>query len=424
VKIIRLEAEAFKRLVAVSIKPDGSLVTVTGRNGMGKTSVLDSIAAALGGAKAAPKDPVRHGAKKAQIVVETDELVVTRTFTAKGGTALEVTAKNGAKVAKPQQLLDSLVGEISFDPLAFLRMKSAEQAQLLRQLVGLDMTAENEKRKVAYDKRTDIGREIRRLQGALEKLPEAPAGTPAEVVSVAALTIELDRRREVNAAHAAKRAELDGLRVKATALRENIAALERELEEQRAEFARLSEAGKALSAVVKALADEGLEEVRSKIATAEQTNAAVRARQEREKLQGELDTQVNESERLTVYIEQIDQVKAEAAATAKYPIDGLVITDDGVELGGVPFEQASQAQQLRTSVAIGLAMNPKLKVLLVRDGSLLDEDNLRLVAELADKAGGQVWLERVGTGKGATVLIEDGQVAPAPTGEDASEMNR
>jgi hypothetical protein len=59
---------------------------------------------------------------------------------------------------------------------------------------------------------------------------------------------------------------------------------------------------------------------------------------------------------------------------------------------------------------MGFAMNPKLKILLIRDGSLLDEDNLKMVAEMAEKEGGQLWLERVSEGSEVSVIIEDGMV--------------
>ena len=42
-KILELRAENIKKLVAVEIKPDGNIVEITGKNGAGKTSVLDSI---------------------------------------------------------------------------------------------------------------------------------------------------------------------------------------------------------------------------------------------------------------------------------------------------------------------------------------------------------------------------------------------
>ena len=46
-KIVKLTAENFKRLEAVEITPDGNTVLISGRNGQGKSSVLDSILAAL-----------------------------------------------------------------------------------------------------------------------------------------------------------------------------------------------------------------------------------------------------------------------------------------------------------------------------------------------------------------------------------------
>lgn len=51
--------------------------------------------------------------------------------------------------------------------------------------------------------------------------------------------------------------------------------------------------------------------------------------------------------------------------------------------------------------------NPKLKVVLIRDGSLLDENSLRTVGEMAEAAGAQVWLETVGK-DGEGIIIEDG----------------
>jgi hypothetical protein len=70
-----------------------------------------------------------------------------------------------------------------------------------------------------------------------------------------------------------------------------------------------------------------------------------------------------------------------------------------------------QRGAIKISVAIGFALNPKLKILLIRDGSLLDDDNMKVVAEMAAAAGAQIWMERVGTDEHTSVVIEDGHVA-------------
>ncbi len=91
------------------------------------------------------------------------------------------------------------------------------------------------------------------------------------------------------------------------------------------------------------------------------------------------------------------------------PVPGLGFSETEVTLNGIPLSQSSSAEQLRVGLAIAIAANPNMKVMLIRDGSLLDEDSLRLVEESAKAAGAQVWIERVSS-TGCTVVIEDGQV--------------
>ena len=77
-KIIKLTASNVKRLRAVEITPDGTLQVVTGRNGQGKTSVLDAIWLALGGGSAARETvrPVRDGEDKASVTLDLGDLTV------------------------------------------------------------------------------------------------------------------------------------------------------------------------------------------------------------------------------------------------------------------------------------------------------------------------------------------------------------
>ena len=69
---------------------------------------------------------------------------------------------------------------------------------------------------------------------------------------------------------------------------------------------------------------------------------------------------------------------------AEMPIDDLGLGDDGITYKGVPFEQASQSEQLKVSAAIGLALNPG-GIMLIRDGSLLDTKSLETLAEEVDR---------------------------------------
>lgn len=62
IKINTLQIENIKRVKAVALNPaENGLTVIGGKNGQGKTSVLDAIAWALGGDRYRPSNPEREG---------------------------------------------------------------------------------------------------------------------------------------------------------------------------------------------------------------------------------------------------------------------------------------------------------------------------------------------------------------------------
>jgi hypothetical protein len=100
-----------------------------------------------------------------------------------------------------------------------------------------------------------------------------------------------------------------------------------------------------------------------------------------------------ESADATAKIEAIDEEYQQALAAAKMPIEGLSFDENGVTYNGVPFEEASSAERLRVSCAIAMSGEHRLRVLLVRDGSLLDTESRKVLREIAEARGYQCWLE-------------------------------
>ncbi len=92
---------------------------------------------------------------------------------------------------------------------------------------------------------------------------------------------------------------------------------------------------------------------------------------------------------------------------------GLGFTDDGLTWDGHPFEQASMAAKLRVGVALAMASNPRLRVLRIRDGSLLSEKSMAVIAEMAEANDFQVWVELVDTSGRVGFVLEDGTVRDA-----------
>jgi DNA repair exonuclease SbcCD ATPase subunit len=142
-KVIRLSASNIMRLRAVEVEPNGTVQIVAGKNGAGKSSLLNALYLALAGGQASREiaKPVRAGEEWAEVDVtiagENVTLLITRTWDEKG-THLTVKYSDGAKVSTPQTLLDSLLGALTFDPLEFTRQRPADQRQTLLDLLGLD----------------------------------------------------------------------------------------------------------------------------------------------------------------------------------------------------------------------------------------------------------------------------------------------
>ena len=425
-RILSLTSENVKRIKTVTITPKGDMVVIGGNNAQGKSSILDSIAMALGGRNEICPKPLRNGEKRGSTIIDLGELIIERTYTESGGGTLVVKNQDGARYGSPQAILDKLTGSLTFDPLAFSRLKPKDQLETLRQLVGVDTSEIEQDRQTAYDARTDINREVKRLEAERDRLLIAVRGQeePENQPDLSALTQELEAAQATNAENDKVRQRLadakrnaDDCRASVADQKRQVADLEKQLVAARAELAecesKFTDANGKFergTKVVAALVDKDESEIVERIrgfealstlkANFTALNAARIAVREAQK----------KSDAFTAKIDDLDEAKRNAIAEAKYPIPGMTLGEDGILLDGIPFSQASSAQQLRVSVAMSIALNPRLKVLLIRDGSLLDEASLELIAEMARDNGAQVWIERVGHGAECSVIIEDGSV--------------
>jgi hypothetical protein len=399
-KIVRLTAENIKRLKAVEITPNGNVQVITGRNAQGKTSVLDAIWLALGGGTAARETarPIRAGEDKASVTLDLGDLLVTRTWTG-DKTALVVKSAEGARYPSPQGVLDALVGRLSFDPLEFTRLSGRDQIAALLDLVNLDvdLPALAAERAKLYAERTEIGREGKALEGQSTGLGPVE-DAPAEELSASDLIVRIRTAQETE-----RRQELDRRAVERWT--DAIEELERQLTVARGGLAA------AQDAVDQHQPIEDVAALEHDLATVEETNRAVRRNADRSAVVGKLEAARASYRETTAAIEKIDHAKAEALSKAVFPVAGLGFDDDGVTYNGVPFSQASSAEQIRVSLAMAMSLNPELRVIRILDGSLLDSDNLALIAEMAADQDYQVWIERVGDAASVGVVIEDGAVA-------------
>lgn len=406
-RVVQMKVENVKRLKCVNVTPQKYLVTVAGDNAEGKSSLIDSIFYAITGTKDIPAQPIRHGQESAVIKLDLGEVTVTRKFTQSGST-LVVEAASGARFPTPQKLLDSLYNNLSFDPLAFTRQPAKVQLETLKRLVKLDVDVDalDGLNAQDFEKRTEVNREVARLKAQISSIviPE----TAKEDLSLDESFIL--KEMEEAAAHNQKwQAELSR--------RETY---KKGLENAKAELVELESKAVVLRAKIESFIDDmahwvempppiALAELRAKAERARLAGQARRLLTQRDQWASALGEAVTQADSLTMTMSARLKSKENAIASAEMPIKGLTFGDDGVMYNGVPFEQCSQAEQLVVSTVIAIALNPKLRIIRVSDGSLLDSHNMELLAQIAEKYDAQIWCEVVSSSDPLAIHMVDGE---------------
>lgn len=441
----------FKRTKAVQFKPDPNVVTLTGKNQNGKSSVIGAIWSVITG-KLCDR-PIRDGASKSENELDFGAFKATLNITPKGGASIKVEAKDGTPINGPRTFLKQHSNEILLDPIGFIRKSESaegrrEQAELLRRLVGLDFTKLDQERQRAFNERTIAGRAADASKSKLTLYP-VHDHAPAQEVSATDLLNELQAiqkngdeelrlAREHNKANEKIKTtwkEAEDLAVEHRGsveyMTNQIRQIEEQLEQLRSDLAKtqadLEKAEtylKQQEAAVAELVYKDEEAILAQTTAAkipigvqieslDTINKKVRANRHHLEIKAEMDAAQAKANEYTARIQAIDAEKEELLSKAKFPIQGLSFNDDGILLDGLPFkeDQLSKAQLLRATVAIGLAFNPSIRVSLIQDASLFDRETIKEMENIAREHKAQFWLEQIESDNEAAIEIVDGEVA-------------
>lgn len=438
-RIIELRASNVKRIKAVTIRPDGDLVEITGKNGAGKSSVLDAIWFALAGTRSHQSQPVRQGAKEAEIRLDLGDLVVERDFKVRDDervtTSLRVSAPDGAIYGKPQSMLDGLLGPLTFDPLQFARADAPDRLKLLCSAAGIDLDEFEGQNRRDREERRVANRKSKDARAAANAI-DAPDDEPAQPAAVQDL---IERRRQLEKSNldlAAERERHERAVEQSQRMQEEGAALLRQAddviavaEKQAADIlasardraARLKEQGQARQDEGVGLAKRlkgrdpfpepaDLSEIDAEVLQRDEAQETWAAWKRRREL---IDQAVAAAEEAGRFDESLRKRQADLTAQVQtvMPINGLQLDDGDLLVDGFGFDVLNDALRLEISCAVAMAQEPKLRVMRIRDGSLLDSDSMKVLAKLAKEKDYQVWIERVDESGQVGVVIEDGEVA-------------
>lgn len=396
----------FQRLEYVQIAPRGALVAISGRNAQGKSSILDGLEATIiGHNKRDVPRPVRDGQKTAEVTNVLDNgMTLVRKYKADGSSSLTGKASDGSKVA--QATLNGMLGSLGMDAGAFSLLDDKKQLAVVLGLVDLpfdpaDLAAEQ---KAIFEQRTFINRKAKELEAQVARYGELPAA-PAAEVSVVELA------EEIRAAEGLARSQQDdvnGLMQHSRRLEE----IDRQIAELQSQRQLVMEDATSLRAVIDSHSPlPDIEALRQRMATAEETNRAVRTAKEKANLVFQMEATQEQADDLTAQLDALDKQKADGLAAAAFPVEGMSFDEEGVLLNGRPFRKASTREQTIASAKMIIASDPELRVMIVRNGNDLDSDGLAELEALGDASDFQIFAEFVDESGEFGWTIEDGKVA-------------
>lgn len=431
-KIIVFEAENVKRLKAATIqpKPDG-VTSIGGRNGHGKTTILDTILALVKGASALPSDPLRDGAEDgvASITMDNGAKVDMVLKTGRDGTVKRTIRVEGGPIdGTPQSVLDAMFGKQSLDVGAILHASDRERRDIILKTIGADdLAGIDQQIKDAYEDRRVAKRT---LDGRDKVLKDMRSGMPG--ISEAEIDGEIKRAEEaesrlsaeinayidrVSNIKLAKQREAD-LSSRKSILRDEIAELERRLEAKRE---ALEDVERSAGIICDLSTEDELNQrilgLRADLANAQHAitdlKGAKAAIQRIEQVQSEVDAlnmDVNNMDRrlLTLRAQKEQYVKS-----LPWPLKGMGLSNDDMDIlfEGRRWDCMSGAERIRVAAAIQAAITPDCRILLCDGLESLDEDSIRELNRWAVENKIQIIGTRVTSDRGAVeIFVEDGIV--------------
>lgn len=426
IKINKLEIENTKRVKAVKIEPNANGLTIIGGpNNQGKTSILDSIAWALGGNKYKPSQAHREGSviPPHLHIVMSNGLVVER----KGkNSELKVVDPNGGKGG--QQLLNSFVEELAIDLPKFMDATSKEKANILLQVIGVgSQLVELEQAETeVYNRRKYLGQTADQKKKFAEEQTYYPEAAK-EPVSASELIQQQQEILARNGENQRKREQVTHIQYQVQQGEANIARVTQQIKELQGQLQTLQGLHEAtlkdLETAQKSaldLRDESTDALETNIQQVDDINRKVRANLDKDKAEADAADLRAQYDKLTAELTDVRTSKSDLLKNANLPLPDLSVEEGELIYKGQKWDNMSGSDQLKVSTAIVRQLKPDCGFILLDKLEQMDLGSLEEFGKWLEQEGLQAIATRVSTGEECSIIIEDGYVV----GQDLTETNQ
>ena len=438
--IKKVTIENFKRINFVEVSLNNGVLELHGPNAAGKTSVIEAIEGTLLGARKIPSNPIQQGKERSRTVVETDDYKAERRFWRDKNnvmqTELIVTDKQDHLIKKPQEFLNKIHSDIFFRPTDFISMQAKERLGVLKRALNLDFTQLDSERLRLFNERREVGREVLMTEGHLRDYKDLPEikelRDSKEVINdiseikkmfdrevqheasykrdMIALEVEQRKQVAINKDISLAMAKIGDLESQIKELQEMIVKYRQKYVEATAEIEAKSKSIKSGYKVPQELRNK-FNDLHKELKEINLQGEAQQRLIMKKKLEGQHVALSDKRKGLSLAIDKIDNDKKEILKNTQFPISNMSFGEDDILFNGVPFANASTAEQIKMAVAIYAKLQPELRLIMIPEGSALDNNSIMEMESFAEANGFQIILETVQKGKAANrLLITEGQI--------------
>ena len=427
IKILKAEITNFKNIDYKQIDFDGRSIIIAGKNGLGKSSLIQAIMSPID-ASYIPIEPIKQGEEKGSISLVIGGTMNGEQVKYKLGVFFSQADKRGRITIEDREgtpikggergIIDGIVGNISFDIMSFIRLGEKngkiskpgvrEQIEILKELIPQEtldqLHALDLEKKKKYDQRTDLNRDIKFLDKQIKEssFTQDDIEKYSEKVTIAELSKKIEEANRSNDIYEKCQKIINDAPENKKELDEEIQKLEEQLQKRKNEREHLDKQEKKCLKWIKEHSIIDTSKLTQQLENASEHNT----KHEQVKLYDEtiksLRSKEIEAENISERLVKIEEEKKSIFANAKMPVKGLEFDEEIVTFRGLPLSEGNipSSQLIYIGLRIGMALNPNLRLLVIRDGSLLDSETMKYVLSVCEKYGYQVLIEVVKSEEG------------------------
>ncbi len=396
-KIVGLSIENMRKIRAINMEfTDKGLTQIVGKNKQGKTTALDSIELALGKFDSSKVSMITNGEKKSKVMLDLGDYNVTRDVNNKNtkSSSLKIETKEGKKVPKPVEFVDSLINELTFNPYIFINKKLSAKMEALKSLqnIGSEIDKIDYAIKEQSEERTLVGRERKKL-GEHQTIEEEYLYM--DIKELLQKKQDIDRANYENKEYADMRQDTQ----------ERITLLKKQLEAQE----------EKLEAIPLPNFDiESSDSVVAKINKLEEVNKLYYEQQGIISNNKEIEVKDKEYKAITKKIDKLKKDKNEVYKNADFGVEGLEIREDEIYFNGNSSNDWSDSEAMEVSLKLCASMNPKLRAIFYDKGESFDQESLNALHKWGIENDMQIIITRVSdtieTSSDSCFYIEEGEI--------------